>query len=95
MSYIGGYYTHMLYKYLSYFSYLIAILAGYLASYELLLQVFPDYGPVSFTGWFLVTAMFFPLAPFYPGVVFGNWMFAIVCYIAISIGVMFGNRAKN
>ncbi len=85
----------MFYKLLSYFFFIIVVLAGYLASYELLLQVFPDHGIVAFLGWFLVTAMFFPLAPFYPAITFGNWMFAIVCYIAIIIGVIFGNMAKK
>ena len=85
----------MFYKILSYIFYIIGILAGYLASYELLLQVSPDYGVLGFAGWFVVTAMFFPLAPLFPAISFGNWMFAIVCYVAIAIGVTLGNQAKK
>ncbi|MBS82903.1 MAG: hypothetical protein CMD65_02080 [Gammaproteobacteria bacterium] len=84
-----------MYKLLSYLFFIIAIFAGYLASYELLLQVFPEFNIIVLAGWFLVTAMFFPLAPFYPGITTGNWMFAIVCYIAILIGVILGNLARK
>ena len=82
-------------KYLSYFFYIIGILAGYLASYEFLLQLAPDHGIIVLAGWFVVTAMFFPLAPFYPGIALGDWTYAIVCFTAIAIGVMFGNRARK
>ncbi|MBH44551.1 MAG: hypothetical protein CMD88_03755 [Gammaproteobacteria bacterium] len=84
-----------MFKLISYLFYIVAIIAGYLASYELLLQVVPEFGAIAFTGWFIVTAMFFPLAPFYPGITAGNWMFAIVCYVAIAIGVVFGNMARK
>ena len=82
-------------KYISYIFYIIGILAGYLASYEFLLQLAPDHGIIVLAGWFDVTAMFFPLAPFYPGIALGDWTYAIVCFTAIAIGVMFGNRARK
>ncbi|MEC7832991.1 MAG: hypothetical protein VX864_02450 [Pseudomonadota bacterium] len=82
-------------KYVSYIFYLIGIFAGYLASYELLLQLAPNHGIVELAGWFVVTAMFFPLAPLYPGIVLGKWTYAIVCFTAIAIGVMFGNKARK
>ena len=85
----------MFYRILSYIFYIIAIFTGYLASYELLVQAYPGFGVIGFVGWFFVTAMFFPLFPLYPGIVFGNWMLGIICYICIIIGVIFANQAKK
>ena len=85
----------MIYTILKYLFFIIGVLAGFAASYDMLVQAYPDFGILGFTGWFVMTAMFFPLAPLYPGIVSGNWMFLIVCYSAFAIGVILGNQVKK
>ena len=85
----------MIYTILKYLFFIIVVLAGFAASYGMLMQVYTDFGILGFTGWFVMTAMFFPLAPFYPGIVSGNWIFLIVCYSAFAIGVILGNQVKK
>lgn len=84
-----------MYTAMSYFFYLVAIFAGYIAAFDLLIQVFPDYGFLELTAGFFVTAMFFPLVPLYPGVNSGEWFLAIICYVSIMFGVIAGNQARK
>ena len=84
-----------MYKIMSYFFYLLAIISGYIAAFDLLVQVFPDYGFFELTAGFFVTAMFFPLVPLYPGINSGEWITAIVCYSSIMLGVILANQARK
>jgi len=85
----------MVYLILSYISYFIALIAGYAAAYEILLQMFPDYGFIHIMIGGIVSLMFFPIIPLYPGIMTGEWTLAILCYIAIFFGVIFGNQARR
>ena len=85
----------MVYLILSYISYFIALVAGYAAAYEILLQMFPDYGFIHIMIGGIVSLMFFPIIPLYPGIMTGEWTLAILCYIAIFFGVIFGNQARR
>lgn len=84
-----------MYLILSYFFYIVAIAAGYTAAFDLLIQLFPDYGFVELTAGFFVTAMFFPLVPLYPGIDSGEWLLAIVCYTSLIFGVILSNQARK
>jgi hypothetical protein len=84
-----------MYTFMSYFFYLVSAIAGYMAAFDLLVQVFPDYGFIELTTGFFVTLMFFPLVPLYPGIDNGEWLLAIVCYVSIMLGVISGNQARK
>ena len=84
-----------MYSILSYFFYIIAIVAGYIAAFDLLIQLFPDYGFIELAGGFFVTAMFFPLVPLYPGIDSGEWFLAIICYSSLFFCVILGNQARK
>ncbi len=84
-----------MYTVISYLFYLVAIISGYMAAFDLLIQVFPNYGFLELTAGFFVTAMFFPLVPLYPGVNNGEWLLAIICYGSIMLGVIAANQARK
>ena len=84
-----------MYTIVSYIFYSIAIVAGSMAAYNLLLQVFPDCGLLEILIGFVATAMFFPLVPLYSGFTNGEWILAIICFGSIFIGVILGNHARK
>ena len=84
-----------MYTTLSYIFYSIAVLAGYIAAYELLLQIFPEYGLLEVLVGFVATAMFFPLVPVYSGFTSGDWLLTIICFGSIILGVILGNQARK
>ena len=53
-------------KILSYLFYLVAILAAFTASFEILVQMFPDYGLFHMLVGFIGTAMFFSVSTLIP-----------------------------
>jgi len=57
--------------------------------------MFPDYGFIHIMIGGIVSLMFFPIIPLYPGIMTGEWTLAILCYIAIFFGVIFGNQARR
>ena len=81
-------------KVLSYVFYSIAILSALAAGFEILAQVFPDYGVFHILVGFVGTAMFFPIIPIYPALNDGNWIYLIVCYLSILLGVVFSNKGR-
>ena len=85
----------MIYSILSYIFYFIALVTGYAAAYEILLQMFPDYGFIHIMIGGIVSLMFFPIIPLYPGIMNSEWTLAILCYVAIFFGVIFGNQARR
>ena len=80
---------------LSYIFYSIAILSALAAGFEILAQMFPDYGVFHILVGFIGTAMFFPLVPNYPAFNDGNWIYLIVCYLSILLGVVFSNKGRT
>tara|TARA_B000000557_G_C20617356_1_gene376540 strand:- start:246 stop:503 length:258 start_codon:yes stop_codon:yes gene_type:complete len=82
-------------KYLSYIFYLIAILAALSAGFQILNQMFPDYGIFHLIVGFIGTAMFFPLVPIYPAINNGEWIYLITCYFSILLGVILNNRSRT
>ena len=82
-------------KYLSYLFYLIAILAALSAGFQILNQMFPDYGIFHLIVGFIGTAMFFPLVPIYPAINNGEWIYLITCYFSILLGVILNNRSRT
>tara|TARA_B100001113_G_scaffold77431_1_gene60625 strand:- start:1326 stop:1583 length:258 start_codon:yes stop_codon:yes gene_type:complete len=80
---------------LSYLFYAISIGVAFLASFEILNQMFPEYGLFHMLVGFIGTAMFFPLIPLYPAINDGEWMYLIICYISILFGVIFSNKARK
>ena len=82
-------------KILSYVFYLVAMLSALSASFEILIQMFPEYGVFHILVGFIGTAMFFPLIPIYPALNEGNWIYLIICYLSILLGVVFSNRART
>ena len=82
-------------KVLSYASYSVAILSALAAAFEILVQMFPDYGVFHILIGFVGTAMFFPLIPIYPAFNDGNWIYLIVCYLSILLGVVFTNKGRT
>ena len=85
----------MIYNFLSYIFYFLAVIAGYYASYGLLIQVFPEYGFFHILIGSVVTLMFFPIIPLYPAFTFGNWTPAVICYVSILIGVILSKQSKK
>ena len=84
-----------MYAILSYIFYSVAIMAGYLAAYELLIQIFPNFGLLEILVGFFATAMFFPLVPIYSGFMNGEWILAFICFGSIFLGVILGNQARK
>ena len=78
----------MVFSLIGYIFYFVAIVAGYLAAYGILAQVFPDYGILHVIIGSVVSLMFFPLLPLYPGVMLGDWTLAVICYTSILLGVI-------
>ena len=78
----------MIFSLVGYIFYFVAIVAGYLAAYGILAQVFPDYGILHVIIGSVVSLMFFPLLPLYPGVMLGDWTLAVICYTSILLGVI-------
>ena len=84
-----------MYVILSYLFYSLAVIAGYVAAYDLLLQIFPEYGLLEILVGFVATAMFFPLVPVYSGFTNGDWVLTIICFGSIFLGVILGNQARK
>ena len=84
-----------MYIILSYLFYSLAVIAGYIAAYDLLLQIFPEYGLLEILIGFVATAMFFPLVPVYSGFTNGDWVLTIICFGSIFLGVILGNQARK
>ena len=81
-------------KILSYIFYLIAVMTALSASFEILVQLFPDYGLFHILVGLIGSAMFFPLIPIYPAIHDGEWVYLIVCYLSILLGIIFSNKAR-
>ena len=84
-----------MYIILSYIFYFIAIITGYIAAYNLLIQIFPEFGIFEVLVGFIATEMFFPLVPIYSGFTNGEWMLTIICFGSIFLGVILGNHARR
>tara|TARA_Y100000389_G_scaffold143411_1_gene141657 strand:- start:5568 stop:5828 length:261 start_codon:yes stop_codon:yes gene_type:complete len=82
-------------KITSYIFYIIAITAAFFSSFQVLEQIFPEYGLFHLLVGFIGTTMFFPIIPIYPAFNDGDWSYLIICYSSILIGVILGNRAKS
>ena len=76
-------------KILSYIFYIIAVITALVASFGILVQLFPDYGLFHVLVGLIGSAMFFPLIPIYPAIHDGEWTYLIVCYLSILFGVIF------
>ena len=85
----------MIFRLIGYVFYLVAVVAGYLAAYGILIQVFPDYGILHIIIGGVVSLMFFPLIPLYPGVMLGDWTLALICYISILLGVILTKQGSK
>tara|TARA_B100000212_G_C27005645_1_gene376877 strand:- start:119 stop:382 length:264 start_codon:yes stop_codon:yes gene_type:complete len=85
----------MIFSLVGYIFYFVAIVAGYLAAYGILAQVFPDYGILHIIIGSVVSLMFFPLLPLYPGVMLGDWTLAVICYISILLGVILTKQGSK
>lgn len=85
----------MIFSLIGYVFYLVAVVAGYLAAYGILIQVFPDYGILHMIIGGVVSLMFFPLIPLYPGVMLGDWTLALICYISILLGVILTKQGSK
>ncbi len=84
-----------MYKVLSYSFYLISISIAFIVSFQILNQMFPEYGIFHLLVGFIGTTMFFPLIPIYPAINDGEWLYAILCYTCILFGVIFSNKARK
>ena len=80
---------------LSYLFYVISIGIAFFVSFQILNQMFPEYGIFHILIGFIGTAMFFPLIPLYPAVNDGEWVYLILCYISILFGVILSNKARK
>tara|TARA_Y100000768_G_scaffold20536_1_gene14037 strand:- start:2380 stop:2643 length:264 start_codon:yes stop_codon:yes gene_type:complete len=85
----------MIFSLLGYIFYFVAVVAGYLAAYGLLVQVFPDYSILHIIVGGVVSLMFFPLIPLYPGIMLGDWTLAVICYISILLGVILTKEGRK
>jgi hypothetical protein len=81
-------------KILSYVFYSIAIITSFFASFGILAQTFPEYGVFHILVGFIGTAMFFPLIPIYPLINDGDWIYLIICYVSILLGVILSNKSR-
>ena len=90
----------MFYKILSYICYAIGFIAGYVASYQLLVEVYPNYGfdflsVIVFAAWFFFTLELFYIMPLYPGLFLGEWALSIICYGSFVVGIIFNNQSRK
>tara|TARA_B100001750_G_scaffold230397_1_gene226786 strand:- start:131 stop:415 length:285 start_codon:yes stop_codon:yes gene_type:complete len=90
----------MFYKVLSNICYAIGFIAGYIASYQLLLEVYPSYSfdfltVIIYAAWFFFTLEVFYLLPLYPGLFLGEWTLSIICYGSFVVGIIFGNQSRK
>ena len=85
----------MLLKYLSYCFYFIGFFAGFMGSYVLLLDVFPDFGIFIFAVWLFLTLEVFYLLPLYPGLFHNEWTLSIICYGSFILGIILSNFSKK
>ena len=85
----------MILSLIGYIFYFVAVVSGYLAAYGILTQVFPDYGLFHIVIGGVVSLMFFPIIPLYPGIMLGDWTLAIVCYFSILIGVILTKQGSK
>lgn len=81
-------------KIFSYLFYVIAIASALAASFNILQQMFPEYGIFHVLVGLVGTLMFFPLIPIYPAINDGEWIYLIVCYLSIFLGVIFANKSR-
>ena len=79
----------------SYLFYAISITIAFFVSFQILNQIFPEYGIFHILIGFIGTAMFFPLIPLYPAVNDGEWIYLILCYLSILFGVILSNKARK
>ena len=79
----------------SYLFYAISIGIAFIVSFQILNQMFPEYGIIHILIGFIGTAMFFPLIPLYPAVNDGEWIYLILCYTSILFGVILSNKARK
>tara|TARA_B100000900_G_C20524284_1_gene693513 strand:- start:79 stop:336 length:258 start_codon:yes stop_codon:yes gene_type:complete len=82
-------------KALSYLFYAISISIAFFVSFQILNQLFPEYGIFHILVGFIGTAMFFPLIPLYPAINNGEWIYLLLCYISILFGVILSNKARK
>ena len=82
-------------KAISYIFYLLSVSIAFFVSFQILNQMFPEYGIFHILVGFIGTAMFFPLIPIYPAVTDGDWIYLVLCYISIIFGVIFSNKARK
>ena len=80
---------------LSYLFYAISIGIAFIVSFQILNQMFPEYGIFHILVGFIGTAMFFPLIPLYPAINNGEWVYLILCYLSILFGVILSNKARK
>ena len=80
---------------LSYLFYAISIGIAFIVSFQILSEMFPEYGIFHILVGFIGTAMFFPLIPLYPAINNGEWAYLILCYLSILFGVILSNKAKK
>lgn len=85
----------MIFSLIGYIFYIVAVVSGYLAAYGILVQVFPDFGILHVIIGSVVSLMFFPLIPLYPGIMLGDWTLAIICYISILLGVILTKQGSK
>ena len=83
-----------MFKFLSYAFYSIAVITSFFASFQILAQTFPEYGVFHILVGFIGTAMFFPLIPIYPLINEGDWVYIIICYVSILLGIILSNKSR-
>jgi len=83
-----------MFKFLSYAFYSIAVITSFFASFQILAQTFPEYGVFHILVGFIGTAMFFPLIPIYPLINEGDWVYIIICYVSILLGIILNNKSR-
>ncbi len=83
-----------MFKFLSYAFYSIAVITSFFASFQILAQTFPEYGVFHVLVGFIGTAMFFPLIPIYPLINEGDWVYIIICYVSILLGIILNNKSR-
>jgi len=79
----------------SYLFYVISIGIAFIVSFQILNEMFPEYGIFHMLVGFIGTAMFFPLIPLYPAINNGEWIYLILCYLSILFGVILSNKARK
>jgi len=90
----------MFYKILSNICYAIGFIAGFVASFQLLSEVWPYYGfdfltVIVYAAWFFFTLELFYLLPLYPALFLGEWTLSVICYGSFVIGVVLANQSRK